>query len=320
MTGWLYENDRVGTGRDAGRQGAIDRALLSLDGLSVGDAFGECFGGMPEGEARAAVAARRVPARAVWPVTDDTLMAIGVVETLARFGGIVEPRLAEAFARRYHPGRGYGTAMHALLPRWNAMGTEGWADDAKALFGGRGSFGNGSAMRVAPLGAYFADDLDRLRAEAERSARVTHWSAEAVDGAIAVAIAAALAWRAETEKELRRPAVFLETIRRALSTGAVRDGVERALGLPVGCSPVEAAAVLGNGSRVRCADTAPFVLWSVATAMEHYEEALWRTVSAGGDRDTMCAMVGGVVVLRTGADGVPGAWRRRREGLAEWMG
>ena len=44
----------------------------------------------------------------------------------------------------------------------------------------------------------------------------------------------------------------------------------------------------------------PFALWCAARHIDNYEEALWATVSGLGDRDTTCAIVGGVVTLATG--------------------
>ena len=41
-----------------------------------------------------------------------------------------------------------------------------WRVTSREAFGGSGSLGNGSAMRVAPIGAWFADDLDRVVKEA----------------------------------------------------------------------------------------------------------------------------------------------------------
>src|SRR5258707_3583505 len=84
--------------------------------------------------------------------------------------------------------------MHGLLATIRQRRGH-WREEAQALFGGQGSFGNGSAMRVAPLGAYFADDLDAVVEQASRSAEVTHAHAEASAGAIAVSLAAAQAWR-----------------------------------------------------------------------------------------------------------------------------
>jgi hypothetical protein len=64
-----------------------ERARLSLDGLSVGDAFGERFFGIDEHVA-GLVARRATPGGHVWPYTDDTEMALSVVEQLARAGAI----------------------------------------------------------------------------------------------------------------------------------------------------------------------------------------------------------------------------------------
>src|SRR4029077_6609017 len=133
---------------------AIDRALDSLDGLSVGDAFGEqFFVEEPEGLIRG----RTVP-KHTWFSTDDTAMAISLLPILLRHGAIDQDLLASSFGitYRYDSRRGYGAAMHELLPQY-LDGTE-WRNLAPRLFEGQGSFGNGAAMRVAPVGAYFADD------------------------------------------------------------------------------------------------------------------------------------------------------------------
>ncbi|WP_157531956.1 MULTISPECIES: ADP-ribosylglycohydrolase family protein [unclassified Kitasatospora] len=83
--------------------------------------------------------------------------------------------------------------MHQVLRQIDA-GAD-WRTVTSEMFGGQGSYGNGAAMRVAPLGAWFADDLDRVVEQARLSALVTHFNPEAVAGAVAVAVAAALAVR-----------------------------------------------------------------------------------------------------------------------------
>jgi ADP-ribosylglycohydrolase len=59
----------------------------------------------------------------------------------------------------------------------------------------------------------------------------------------------------------------------------------------------------------------PFSLWCASRHLDRYEEALWATVSGLGDRDTTCAIVGGIVALRVGAEGLPRDWLARREPL-----
>ena len=52
--------------------------------------------------------------------------------------------------------------------------------------------------------------------------------------------------------------------------------------------------------------------------MENTPEALWTTLSGLGDRDTTCAIVGGIVACRTGVEGIPAEWLAAREPLPEW--
>jgi len=95
----------------------------------------------------------------------------------------------------------------------------------------------------------------------------------------------------------------------------VRAGIDEALGLPAGTSTRDAARALGNGAAVTAPDTVPFCLW-VATWHSHdFVEAMWQTVSALGDRDTTCAIIGGIVSVQLGEEAIPFEWRLAREAL-----
>jgi ADP-ribosylglycohydrolase len=282
------------------------RALASLDGLSVGDAFGERLFFDPR------TIERRETQRGPWRWTDDTEMAVAIVEVLERHGKLDQDALASAFAARYRadPYRGYGPGTHAVLNRI-ASGVP-WRDASSTAFGGKGSMGNGSAMRVAPLGAYYADDLSLAVEEARRSAVVTHAHLDAQAGAIAVAVAAA--WAASNAPDAPVEALF-ETVLARTPAGLTRDGIARASRLPLGSELLDAMLSLGSGSRILCSDTVPLCLWLVARHRGDYAEALWATVSIPGDRDTNCAIVGGVMAAATGGDEIPGEWLSAREPL-----
>jgi ADP-ribosylglycohydrolase len=286
---------------------AIERARMSLDGLSVGDAFGEQFFRAPGG----ILQLQRRTSPAPWPWTDDTQMALSIVDVLAQRGAIDQDELARQFAARYEPHRGYGAASHQLLQAIRAG--QPWRESARGLFDGQGSLGNGAAMRVAPLGAFFADDLDRAAREAALSAEITHAHPDGVAGAVAVAVAAALIWR--SRRQPFDPRAFLAEVAARTPAGAVRDGIERAAALAVGSSSVEAGRMLGNGSQITAADTVPFALWCAAHHVDRCEEALWVTATALGDVDTTCAIVGGLVVLRGNSSPLPDAWLAAREAL-----
>ncbi|BDT96075.1 hypothetical protein IFM12275_60510 [Nocardia sputorum] len=141
----------------------VDLMLDSLDGLSVGDALGAEFPIV--GRSIPDLRACDLPARqSGW--TDDTEMACTVVAQLSSHGAIEQDRLAAAFARRFDPRRDYGfLAVDTLRRIRNGVH---WREAAGAAFDGQGSCGNGAAMRVAPLGAFYADDPDKIAAEAAR--------------------------------------------------------------------------------------------------------------------------------------------------------
>ncbi len=287
----------------------IERARLSLEGLSVADAFGEQLL-HNAGSARAdAVASRKPPPAKRWTWTDDTAMAISIVEVLRDHGAIDAGELAQRFSRRYtaDPARGYGRGAHEVL-REISEGTP-YDVAAKALFGGQGSCGNGGGMRSAPIGAYFAGDLPAVIEHATRSAAPTHSHREGIAGAIAIAVAASAVFAGE-----RDPKTLIETVVAHTPPGPTRDAVRRACTM-LKAESITVAAELGNGSNVLAADTVPFAVWCAATHLNDYVAALWACGDVGGDIDTTSAMVGGIVVGAVGLEGIPAGWRSAREPL-----
>ncbi|MFF7203187.1 ADP-ribosylglycohydrolase family protein [Streptomyces sp. NPDC008141] len=285
-----------------------EAARRSLEGLALGDAFGERWFPLFRERERAAdeIRARRTPEEPAWHWTDDTAMALAVHQVLDRFGEIDQERLAACFALTFDAdqGRGYGHGMHLLLPRL-LDDPASWRRHAPELFDG-GSLGNGAAMRVAPLGAWFAADLELVRRQAELSARVTHAHPDGVAGAVAVATAAALSTRGE---------LTIRSVADRTPPGPVRDGLLRAARLPFTTAPWKAADLLGNGQRIRADDTVAFAVWTAARHQDDLEAALWSTAEGLGDVDTTCAITGGIVGARTGVDKVPPEWLARREAL-----
>ena len=286
-----------------------DRAnqmLQSLQGLSVGDALGERFFGSQR-RALEWIDRREVP-EGRWTYTDDTEMALSVVQVLLWKGEIDPDVLATQFARRYSRHRGYGPGARKLLEKYRQGAS--WSDEASELFGGSGSYGNGSAMRVAPLGAFLADDLDAVITNARRQSRVTHTHAEGVAGAIAVAVATALAVR---ESEWN-PADYLRAVLERLPSTELADRLKSTLQFDFATPATVVADAVGSGQDISAMDTVPFCLWCAARHLDSFEEAFWSTVSGLGDRDTTCAIVGGIVGARVAP---PEAWLKRRERLPE---
>jgi len=289
---------------DSGERKA--QMLHSLDGLSVGDAFGELFFIEPR-TAVEHILRRRIP-DAPWRWTDDTEMALSIVSELSARGTIDQDKLAHAFAARLDRARGYGGGAIRILSAV-ASGTP-WRSAAASVFDGSGSYGNGAAMRAAPIGALFSDDLERCAAEARASSEVTHAHPEGIAGGVAVACAAAL-MSAHRAAPLA-PEPFLTAVAEMLPATATRDGIEQARAL-TDLSALEVAERLGSGSRISAQDTVPFCLWVACRYPDDFEEALWQTVAALGDRDTTCAIVGGIIA--SGGARIPAPWLEKREPL-----
>lgn len=99
----------------------------------------------------------------------------------------------------------------------------------------------------------------------------------------------------------------------------VRNAILKASELPKETPVRQATSALGNSSAVTAQDTVPFTLWSAACNLHSYEDALWGTMAGLGDRDTTCAIVGGIVVMQTGFEDIPKEWLDCREPIPVHM-
>ncbi|MEE4545528.1 ADP-ribosylglycohydrolase family protein [Streptomyces sp. V4-01] len=294
---------------DSARAGRLDRAMASLRGLAVGDALGSQFFVPANYDALLSGALPPGP----WQWTDDTEMACSVLAVLAAHDRVDQDALAMSFAVHHDFDRGYGPAVNRMLRQIRQEGAD-WRELAAALFNGQGSWGNGAAMRVAPLGAWYAGDPVQATHQAEISAYTTHQHREAVVGAMAVAATAALV--ADPDGP-RTPDALLGAVLDLVPRSAVHAGIRRARDMLDYADVATVAAVLGCGRRTSAHDTVPFALWSAARHLDDYERAFWVTARAGGDVDTTCAIVGGIVAGRPGGR-PPADWTERTESLPEW--
>jgi ADP-ribosylglycohydrolase len=289
----------------------VERMKLSLDGLGLGDALGEML------SYRAHTAFNRLTENDLpagpWLHTDDTEMALSIAAVLKSHGYVDQDALAKRFARRFErdPDRGYGK-MTRIQMREIMAGAK-WRETAANAFGGQGSMGNGGAMRVAPLGAYFASDLNRCAEEARASSQVTHTHPEGVAGTVAVALAAAMAWRLkDAAQAVHAPSLFEEVLR-LTPESEVRRKLSIASTTPADVPPESVARELGDGSLVTAPDTVPFCLWMAAHHLHNFVAVLGKTIMVGGDCDTNGAIVGGIVALSAGRESIPEEWLQARE-------
>jgi poly(ADP-ribose) glycohydrolase ARH3 len=232
------------------------------------------------------------PSEKIRHYTDDTQMAIGVAETLIECGEIREEELAAAFARNYDPARGYGQGAQRVIEA--IIAEEDWRGLARTLFPG-GSLGNGAAMRVAPVGLAFCDDLDAVSAQAELSARPTHVHPLAVDGARMLALAVALATR---ESRFVRSDFLGELQRRART-----EEFQWQLSTAGQLHAHDTISGFGNGLEAhRSVVTA---ICCFAGSPDCYAEVIGRAIGQGNDTDTIAAMAGAISGARLGIEAIP---------------
>jgi poly(ADP-ribose) glycohydrolase ARH3 len=123
--------------------------------------------------------------------TDDTQMTLALTEAIIADKGVVPETVARCFVAHFQPNRGYALGAQKLISALRD-GAD-WHEPASKLFGGRGSYGNGAAMRVAPIGLWHGDDFTKLREAAVMQARITHTHPLGTEGAVLQAMAVAIA-------------------------------------------------------------------------------------------------------------------------------
>ncbi|APZ93365.1 ADP-ribosylglycohydrolase family protein [Fuerstiella marisgermanici] len=285
----------------------LGRACLSLDGLSIGDAFGQQFFSPNV----AAESKRSNPPTPPWNYTDDTEMAIALTETLRVCESVDQEFFVQQLVERYQsePNRGYGAGARRLLEDVAEGGC--WKTLSQQMFSGSGSHGNGAAMRVSPLVAWFADDIDLTIKQAALSAEVTHTHPEAIVGAIAVALSSGWAWRRRSEQ----PEELIPWVISKLDQSEVRRRLEWVATYPLDTWAYTIASQVGCGDEISSQDTVPFCLWMAAAHLNDYSEAMWTAARVGGDMDTTCAIIGGIVAMSVGSEGIPADWKLNREPL-----
>lgn len=197
--------------------------------------------------------------------TDDTVLTVATARAI--LDGSAYDVQYRAFGRRY-PDAGYG----GLFLDW-------LADDAAGPYG---SLGNGSAMRVSPVGFAF-DSVEGVLREAERSARATHDHPEGIKGAQAVALA-----------------VFMA--RSGSSKSHVRDVLMQRFGYELTRTIAEIRPTYVWD--VSCQQSVPEAIIAFLDSSS-VEDAIRKAVSLGGDADTQAAIAGSIAEAFYGTDTLP---------------
>lgn len=186
--------------------------------------------------------------------TDDTVLTVAVAQAILE--EVDYATALQSFARRY-PNAGYGGSFIKWIFEPDPQPYNSW--------------GNGSAMRVSPVGFAF-DDVETVLAEARRSAEVSHNHPEGIKGAQATALSIYLARREEDKAAIRREITERFGYDLQRSVEEIRPSYR---------------------FDVSCQGSVPEAIVSFLDS-ENYEDAVRKAISLGGDSDTLACIAGGV--------------------------
>ena len=265
-----------------------DPASERLSGVLLGTAVGDALGLACEGMSAKAIARRfgvvnryRILGRTGF-VSDDTEQSALIAQSLARF-----PDDLDACARDF---RRALLGWFFRLP-WGV----GRATIRSCLRIGLGlsptgvnSAGNGSAMRAAVIGVYFQDRPVERRRFGRVLAEVTHRDPRAVEGALFVAETAAAC--AGSSPGANRSAL-LEVTRGVVNNRELAAAIDQGRSLAEqGSATLEAARVCGTSGFV--VHTVAFASYCFARYGDDPMRALTEAIAAGGDADSIAAILG----------------------------
>jgi len=281
--------------------------LGCLVGMAIGDALGAKREGRGMSRSEDIVSLADKLEQLIY--TDDTHMTIGVAESLIESNGFDGEHMAQTFVKNYkaEPWRGYGPGP----PRIFGMikGGEAWYSAADRLYSG-GSFGNGSAMRVSPVGLLYSRNPERLREIAYRSSSITHSHELGKEGAALQACAVALALNTPWDEDIDRED-FLSALQDFARNQLYREKVSRIRELLGEQDKARVVALLGNG--IEAPRSVPTAIYCFLRQPQSYRDTVIYAISLGGDTDTIAAMAGAISGAYLGIEAIPSEWRAKLE-------
>lgn len=283
----------------------------ALLGVAVGDALGAPFEGWAEVPAEDLARLGQGPDALRY--TDDTHMTLGVAQSLVDRRGFDGAHMAAVFARNFaaEPWRGYGAGPPEIF---RLMG-EGvpWDKASRKLFGGRGSSGNGAAVRVAPVALLACPRLPAAAWLARQTALITHAHPSGMEGAVLQACAITLLLQHPPDESLDIPR-FLGMVREPLHGSQHLDKLDLVADL-LYTDDRDGGRKLGNG--VFAEEAVPAALYAFLRQPGSFGDVIRYAIGLGGDTDTIAAMAGALAGAYLGEDAIPALWREKVEGGAE---
>ena len=302
--------------------GASEDIATKFRGTLVGAAVGDALGAPFEGAPRVKLTDLERLARESGPLryTDGTHMTLGMAQSLVERRGFDGAHMAAVFASNFskEPWRGYGAGPPQVF-RLLGQGVP-WDQAGRALFNGKGSLGNGAAMRVAPASLLAFRDLGMVVSLARQTAIITHAHEMGIEGAVLQACAVTLALREDRQKPICHER-FLDALLPHLHSSAYQRKIEGVKALLSSPEPIDREMViseLGNG--IQALDSGPTAIYAFLLYSGSFRDVVTYAISLGGDTDTIACMAGALAGAYLGVQGIPESWRKRVEGADQLEG
>lgn len=286
--------------------------LGSMLGVALGDSIGEAMFdiGEEQSDVDEYLVESFISLIPTLSYTDDTHMTIGVAESLIACQGFEGAHMAQRFISNYHdePWRGYASGPPTVFEMIETG--ESWNKASAHIFPG-GSFGNGAAMRVAPIGLYFWDRHAELTETVYHASRITHAHVLGIEGATLQAMAVALAVN-ENPTQILDKQSFISQLLSFTVQEEFYDKISKfdeLLENPDDKKNV--IAQLGHG--VEAFNSVPVAIFAFLANCQSFASTIAYAVSLGGDTDTITSMAGAISGAYLGINAIPVGWYRTLE-------
>jgi ADP-ribosylglycohydrolase len=257
---------------------------------AIGDAWGSAYENQSLPDEKAFYLFKEPEKPKIWQFTDDTQLTLATCEAILEDITIAPNTLVKYFLQYYNAGRihGMGAATLKALQELNAGAH--WSQTGRK---GEFAAGNGSAMRIAPLG--FVEDISRERIR--EISYITHQNEEAYVGALAVVLAIK-----EILKGNWGTDSLLTKIIPQLPDTNVRD---RLIQLQeMGNISIQEAGKLGSNGYV--VNSVPLAIFAAQQlSLQSIERIFKALIEVGGDTDTNCSIAGQIMGATLGIAKIP---------------
>lgn len=319
---------------------SLDKAIIhsKFRGCLLGSLIGDCLGSPYEGDVVSdgdKIIIQRYFDTLSGPkfigpfrtYTDDTAMTKSVAKFLIENSGKDVTILAKLFVNEYfkEPKRGYGQNVVEVFHKLRNSNYVDIHKPASEQFWGGGSYGNGGAMRIAPVALYYYDDLEKMIDVATNCTKITHTNMLGINGALLQCMAIYQSFQLEPKEEIDTIKFCSEILTKIklieknnsqqendYST-AYQDKLQIILELleQQDVSSDKVIEILGNG--ISAYESVPTAIYCFLRAQKEipqidtndiFRRTIQYAITLGGDTDTIASMAGAIAGAYVGHEGV----------------